>query len=73
VTIDGFGGDARRGFFGVFDGHQGHIVADFVAASLHQVHAVIIPAHHTTTHPTRPHTRLIECFFRSIRSSRCAY
>lgn len=35
--IDGFGGDGGTAFFGVYDGHGGRSVADFLRERLHEV------------------------------------
>jgi hypothetical protein len=35
AMLDGFGGDARTGYFGVYDGHGGRNVAEFLRLHLH--------------------------------------
>ncbi len=35
AVIDGFGGDAGTGYFGIYDGHGGRNVAEFVRLHLH--------------------------------------
>jgi serine/threonine protein phosphatase PrpC len=35
AVIDGFGGDAGTGYFGIYDGHGGRNVAEFIRLHLH--------------------------------------
>jgi len=36
VVVDGFGGDSKQGYFGVYDGHGGRGAVDFTAKALHE-------------------------------------
>lgn len=36
VMIDSFGGDSKRGFFAIYDGHGGTQTVDFVSRHLHE-------------------------------------
>jgi len=35
AVVDGFGGDKGTGFFGVYDGHGGRAIAEFLRTNLH--------------------------------------
>ncbi len=36
AVVDAFGGDKGTGFFGVYDGHGGRAIAEFLRTNLHE-------------------------------------
>jgi hypothetical protein len=44
--VDSFGGDAKAGFFALYDGHDGRTTVDFVVRHMHTVCLTQLPLHH---------------------------